>query len=87
MQTIPQTERASKMKQNISKATGDRLIRLQTVMERTGLGRTSVYVMAKAGHFPKQVKLGKRAAAWSEAAVNAWVEGRKSGNFCDALAA
>jgi predicted DNA-binding transcriptional regulator AlpA len=40
----------------------DRLIRIGEVMNRTGLGRTSIYVMAKRGAFPRPVKLGPRAS-------------------------
>jgi prophage regulatory protein len=56
-------------------ATGDALIRIRDVMGRTG---TSIYVMAKKGAFPRPVKLGPRASAWSRAAVNSWIEARKS---------
>ena len=58
----------------------DSLIRIATVMARTGLKRTSVYVMAKEGMFPKQVKLGPRSSAWSKAAIDAWIEQRKQRN-------
>jgi prophage regulatory protein len=57
--------------------TNDRLIRIGEVINRTGLGRTSIYVMAKRGDFPRPVKLGPRASAWSTAAINSWIEARK----------
>jgi len=38
----------------------ERLIRLKEVLRQTGLGRTSLYEKIKAGHFPRQVKLGPR---------------------------
>jgi len=41
-----------------------RLIRLKEVMNRTGLGRTSIYNFMNAGTFPKSVQLGERAVAW-----------------------
>jgi prophage regulatory protein len=58
-------------------ASGDTLIRIREVISRTGLGRTSIYVMAKKGTFPRPVKLGPRASGWSRAAVNSWIESRK----------
>jgi prophage regulatory protein len=58
-------------------ASGDALIRIREVMGRTGLGRTSIYVMAKKGSYPRQVKLGPRASGSSRAAVNSWIEARK----------
>jgi prophage regulatory protein len=37
-----------------------RILRLPGVMEKTGLGRSSIYRMVKDGEFPKPVKLGPR---------------------------
>lgn len=53
-----------------------RLLRLPKVLERTGLGRTMIYTLAKRGEFPAPIKLTSRSSAWSEAAVNAWIEAR-----------
>jgi len=38
-------------------------IRLPKVLALVGLSQTTIYDMAKAGRFPKQVKLGGRAVA------------------------
>jgi prophage regulatory protein len=54
----------------------ERLLRLKEVLRQTGLGRTSLYEKMKAGDFPKQVKLGPKASAWPESAVQAWISGR-----------
>jgi prophage regulatory protein len=50
----------------------DRLIRLQQVLEITGLCRSVVYKLAKQGEFPTQVNVG-RSARWSERQVRRWV--------------
>ena len=50
-----------------------KLIRLKEVMERTGLGRTSIYNFMTAGSFPKSVSLGARAVAWVESEVDDWI--------------
>lgn len=51
-----------------------KLIRLKEVMEKTGLGRTSIYNFMNVGHFPKSVQLGDRAVAWVEDEIEAWIE-------------
>jgi prophage regulatory protein len=48
---------------------GDRGITLTQVKERTGLGKTKIYAMIKAGDFPAPAKFG-RASRWSEIAVD-----------------
>jgi len=52
------------------------LLRLPRVIERVGLGRSSIYAMAKRGEFPKPISLGGRAVAWREDEVSAWIAER-----------
>jgi prophage regulatory protein len=47
-----------------------RLLRLREVMERTGKSRSAIY--AEPG-FPRKVKIGKRAVAWREDEIEAWL--------------
>jgi prophage regulatory protein len=49
------------------------LLRLPAVLARTGLTRTALYELVKAGRFPKQHKLGERAVAWRSDDVDAWI--------------
>lgn len=51
----------------------DRLIRLPEVQKMTGLRRSAIYEQMQRGTFPRSVKIGPRAATWSEAAVQAWI--------------
>lgn len=51
----------------------ERIIRLHTVLDRTGLSRTTIYRKIKEGTFPTQVKLGVHGAGWHESAINAWI--------------
>jgi prophage regulatory protein len=51
----------------------DRLLRLPQVEQLTGLRRSALYQRITAGTFPRQVKIGARACAWSENAVREWV--------------
>lgn len=54
----------------------DRLLRLPEVQRLTGLGRSAIYQQMKEGFFPRSVKVGPRAASWSEAAVQGWIRQR-----------
>jgi prophage regulatory protein len=51
-------------------------IRLKNVRSMTGLSRSSIYAMMKAGEFPKNVLLGARAVGWIDSEVNDWIEGK-----------
>ena len=57
---------------------GDRLLRLEAVLKRTGMGRASLYKCIFEGCFPAPVKLKSkgRAVAWVEREVDAWVAKR-----------
>ena len=50
-----------------------RLLRREAVTEKTGLSRSAISAGMQAGTFPKQVKIGEKAAAWSEAEIDAWI--------------
>jgi len=55
------------------------LIRRPEVTARTGLSRTTLYRMIKAGAFPAPRQISYRAVAWVESDITAWVEGLASG--------
>lgn len=52
---------------------GERLLRLRDVMDRTGLGSSTIYRYISAGRFPAPVKIGGYAARWRESDVEAWI--------------
>jgi predicted DNA-binding transcriptional regulator AlpA len=54
----------------------DRLLRLPGVEHLTGLRRSAIYEQMQRGVFPRSVKAGKRAATWSEIAVQSWIADR-----------
>ena len=58
--------------------TYDRLIRLQEVKLRTGLGRSSIYRKMADGSFPQPVNIGERAVAWRESDIEQWIATRPS---------
>ncbi len=50
----------------------ERILRIKTVLERTGLSRSTLYRKIESGTFPKQVRIAARCAGWRESAVNEW---------------
>lgn len=54
-------------------AYSDRIIRLKTVLARTGLSRTTLYRKIGDGTFPKQVRISIHGAGWHESAINRWI--------------
>jgi len=54
----------------------NRLLKLKTVIEITGVSRSHIYALAQKGLFPKPVKLTERSSAWVEAEVLAWIDTR-----------
>lgn len=56
----------------------DRLISLAEVKELTGLGKTMIYRMIKAGSFPQQYKPGGFASRWSQCEILAWRESQRA---------
>jgi prophage regulatory protein len=51
----------------------DRILRIDAVLERTGLTRSTLYRKIGRGTFPHQVKLSERCAGWHESAVTEWM--------------
>lgn len=51
----------------------DRIIRIRTVLNRTGLSRSTLYRKMNDGTFPRQVKLGEHSSGWHESAINSWI--------------
>lgn len=45
------------------------LVRLSTVKEMTGKGRSAIYADMKNGAFPKSVRLSRRCVAWVKSEI------------------
>ena len=50
-----------------------RFIRLEEVMHRTGLKKTSIYSKMKAQKFPQKIDLGGNNVAWLESDIDDWI--------------
>jgi prophage regulatory protein len=51
-------------------------LRRPAVEAVTGLGRSTIYQMMSDGRFPKSVRIGRRAVAWTAEEIQAWLEER-----------
>lgn len=52
----------------------DRLVRLPTVISRTGLSRSTIYEKIAEGTFPKQIRLSKSSVGWRESQLDQWIQ-------------
>ncbi|MDI1366140.1 MAG: AlpA family phage regulatory protein [bacterium] len=51
----------------------DRILRIRTVLQRTGLSRSTLYRKIQDGSFPRQVQISVHGAGWQESAINRWI--------------
>ncbi len=54
----------------------NRLLRVKSVLELTGMTESTIYREISRGEFPRPVKLTKRTAAWVESEVAEWITKR-----------
>ena len=52
----------------------EQLLRFQSVKQKTGLPRSTLYRYMDQGHFPKQVKIGPQAVGWVASEVEQWIK-------------
>lgn len=50
-----------------------RILRLPSVLARTGLSRSGLYRKIQCGTFPRQLKISERCAGWRESEVETWI--------------
>lgn len=51
----------------------DRILRITSVLKRTGLSRSALYRRIEKGTFPEQVQISDRCVGWRLSAVKAWL--------------
>lgn len=51
----------------------DKFLRIDAVLERTGLSRATLYRKINNGTFPRQIAISTRCAAWRDSAIRAWI--------------
>lgn len=52
------------------------ILRLPLVKSRTGLSRSSIYMSAAEGKFPRPIRLGVRSVGWLESEIDSWLASR-----------
>ncbi|HMP11180.1 AlpA family transcriptional regulator [Hydrogenophaga sp.] len=53
-------------------------LRLPQVKGRTGASKSLIYQLIREGKFPRPVKIGTRAVAWTESSIDQWQAERQS---------
>ena len=53
--------------------TPDRILRLNVVLDRTGLSRSTLYRKVEQGTFPAQVRIATRCVGWRQSAIADWL--------------
>jgi prophage regulatory protein len=51
----------------------DRIIRLKTILTRTGLSRSTIYRKIAEGTFPAQIRISLNGAGWRESDIDRWI--------------
>ena len=52
------------------------ILRTRDVTRVTGLSRTTVWRLERAGKFPSRMRLGENSVGWLEEEVQSWIESR-----------
>jgi prophage regulatory protein len=60
----------------------DRIVRLNTVLTRTGLSRSTIYRKIAEGTFPPQIRISVNGAGWRESDINRWGNRGESPGEC-----
>ncbi|WP_417591388.1 helix-turn-helix transcriptional regulator [Owenweeksia hongkongensis] len=53
--------------------TSVKILRLQSVIEKTGLSRSCIYDYIQKGRFPKPISIGFRSVGWVENEIDDWI--------------
>lgn len=51
----------------------EKILRMRTVLERTGLSRSTIYRKIAEGTFPAQLKISTNGSGWYESDINRWI--------------
>lgn len=57
----------------------DRLVKLDEVKRRVGLGKSMIYRLIQEGKFPAPYKVTPLASRWSDQEIRAWIDEVKDG--------
>lgn len=49
------------------------LLRMPDVKQRTGLGRSVIYMLMAKGEFPQKIQISSRCVAWNSDDIDQWI--------------
>ena len=50
------------------------LLRINDVVKKTSIGKSTIWAWVKDEKFPKPIKLSERISVWKESNIDAWIE-------------
>lgn len=53
---------------------GETLLRQKQVRELTGLANSTIYLYISQGRFPRPIRIGTRAVAYTRSSINRWIQ-------------
>ncbi|MGC9458864.1 helix-turn-helix transcriptional regulator [Vibrio genomosp. F10] len=53
-----------------------RILRLNEVINRVGVSRSTIYVWMQEGNFPKNIALGRKSVGWLNSDISNWIKQR-----------
>ncbi|TLP36951.1 helix-turn-helix transcriptional regulator [Arcobacter arenosus] len=53
-----------------------KFLRITSVMDRTGLAKSTIWLWVKENKFPKPIKLSPRITVWEEEKIVGWMESK-----------
>ncbi|MGA9794057.1 MAG: AlpA family phage regulatory protein [Rhizomicrobium sp.] len=51
----------------------EKILRMRTVLDRTGLSRSTIYRKMREGTFPRQVEISEHSRGWRESTIHRWM--------------
>ena len=57
-------------------STPNQMLRMPTVMQLTGLARSTIYALMAENKFPRQIKVSENTAAWLASEIDAYLDER-----------
>ena len=52
----------------------EQFYRITSVMKKTGLAKSTIWMYIKTNKFPKQIKLSARISVWKKSDIDIWIQ-------------
>lgn len=57
-----------------------KLIRMEALLKKLSISRTTVWRWVKQGHLPQPLRIGPNCVAWPESQIDEWIASRGTGS-------